>query len=237
MTKQLDGRILPSLTSRNTSFPCATSRICVCTSDSGRSLSDADILLIKSAWPCLRRLSSPASSLMKVKPGLEALRPSLPALVDLALACPQLETLDVEVASVTEDDLSRLENTSTGAPELGLDHSTAALRWLTLAQSGYRERIAFPTDIPRLARALHRLFPLVSGLGRPIEGSAKDGIRYHLWSRHDMTYDVFRVLDQLEKLKSQRASLLFLCSEARLLINGDIAACRHTYSELGVFAF
>lgn len=141
------------------------------------------------------------------------------------------------MASVTEDDLFQLESISTGAPELGIEHSTTALKWLTLARSGYRERIAFPADIPRLARALHRLFPSITGLGRPIQGSATDEFIYTLWSRRDMKFDVFRVLDQLEKLKSQRASLLFLCSEARLLINGDIAACRHTYSELGVYSF
>ncbi|KAI0762986.1 hypothetical protein C8Q74DRAFT_191888 [Fomes fomentarius] len=112
------------------------------------SLSDADILLIKSAWPRLRRLSLSCFSLDESEPGLEALRPSLPALVDLALACPQIETLDVEVASVTEDDLSRLENISTGAPELGVAHSTTALKWLTLARSGYRERIAIPRHSP-----------------------------------------------------------------------------------------
>ncbi|KAI0762988.1 hypothetical protein C8Q74DRAFT_191976 [Fomes fomentarius] len=179
------------------------------------SLSDADIALIKSAWPRLRRLSLSELFFDQSQPdfGLRPSLPSLPALVDLALARPQLETLDVEVASVTEDELVRLESISTGAPEL--EHPTTALKWLTFARSGYRSRIAFPTDIPRLARALHRLFPLVGGLGRPIKDAKGGGITtYYLWSELDVRHDVFRLLDHLDKLNSR--------------------PYYHTHSELGV---
>ncbi|KAI0762980.1 hypothetical protein C8Q74DRAFT_191682 [Fomes fomentarius] len=175
------------------------------------SLSDADILLIKFAWPRLRRLSLSSDASEPVQhiwqpSGVTILRPSLLALVDLALARPQLETLDVEVASVTEDDLVQLETIATGAP--GLEHPRT-LTWLTLARDEYRGRITLPTDIPRLARALHRLFPLVGGLGRPIEEAEEGFTRYYLWSGLDMRHDVFQVLYHLEKLKSQRACILF----------------------------
>ncbi|KAI0763002.1 hypothetical protein C8Q74DRAFT_1451054 [Fomes fomentarius] len=121
------------------------------------SLSDADIVLIKSAWPRLRRLS--LSFAMDSEP-VQLVRPSLPILVDLALA-RQLETLDVEMASVTEEDLIQLESIS--APEA--EHLNMALKWMRFQRlSEYRSRNAFPADVPRLARALHRLFPLLGGL-------------------------------------------------------------------------
>ncbi len=51
---------------------------------------------------------------------------------------------------------------------------------------------------------------MVGGLpGRPIEEAEEGVVRYYCWSILDMGYDVFRVLDQLEKLKSQRVCLLF----------------------------
>ncbi len=180
------------------------------------SLSDADIVLIKAAWRRLRRLS--LSFAMDSEP-VQLVRPSLPTLVDLALA-RQLETLDVEMASVTEDDLVRLESISlASAPEVV--HPT--LKWLTFARRAYRSRIAFPADIPRLARALHRLFPLLGGLGRPIRQLAERGvIRYLSWEPRYTECDLFRVLDNLEKLKSQRASILFPCFDACLLVNSTV---------------
>ncbi|KAI0762994.1 hypothetical protein C8Q74DRAFT_192233 [Fomes fomentarius] len=175
------------------------------------SFSDADIALIKSAWPRLRRLSLSFDASKAVQDAWGPIpRPSIIALVDLALARPQLETLDVEVASITEDDLNQLEGISTGAPG---DKHRRVLTWLTLARNYYREHITFPSDVPRLARALHRLFPMVGGLGRPIEEAEEGFVRYYSWSKLDMGHDVFRVLDQLEKLKSQ--------------------PCRHTFWELG----
>ncbi|KAI0762996.1 hypothetical protein C8Q74DRAFT_192283 [Fomes fomentarius] len=169
-------------------------------------LSDADIVLIKSAWPRLRRLSLSFNAHRPIQDAREPiLRPSLLALVDLALARPQLETLDVEVASVTEDDLLQLESISTHA--LGFEHPTAfRLTWLTFARSShYRKRIGFPADIPRLARALHRLFPLVGG--------SRDGwTDYYMSSLFDMEDDVFRLLDELEKLKSQESTSVPLLS-------------------------
>ncbi|KAI0762981.1 hypothetical protein C8Q74DRAFT_191737 [Fomes fomentarius] len=170
----------------------------LCPQDRTLSVSDTDIVLIKSAWPRLRRLSLSFDAHERVHP----LRPSLLALVDLALARPQLESLEVEVASVTEDDLVQLERISNGVP--GLEHPRMLER-LTLARDRYREHIRFPTDIPRLVRALHRLFPFVgSPLGRPIK-EGKDGqiTSYFRWSEFDMKYDVFQVVYQLEKLKSQ----------------------------------
>ncbi len=82
---------------------------------------------------------------------------------------------------------------------------------LTLARRGYREHIALPADISRLARALHRrLFPLLGGRGLPIEKHAQKGeTLYHYWLEPDMKRDVIRLVDQLEKLINQRACLLF----------------------------
>ncbi|KAI0762999.1 hypothetical protein C8Q74DRAFT_1451049 [Fomes fomentarius] len=175
------------------------------------SLSHPDIVLIQSAWPCLRRLSLSFDTLEQESWQLP--RPSLPALVDLALARPQLETLDVEVASVTEDDLIQLESKSISmASGPKSEHPTAfKLAWLTLARSKYyRKRITFPTDIPRLARALHRLFPMVGGLGRPVMKKYKDTM-YDLWAYDEpRELGVFRLLEELEKLRGQRACLFFL---------------------------
>ncbi|KAI0763003.1 hypothetical protein C8Q74DRAFT_1371955 [Fomes fomentarius] len=170
------------------------------------SLSDADIVLIKSAWLRLRRLSLSFRAASSELEPVQLLRPSLSTLVDLALARPQFETLDVEVVSVTEDDLIRLESISlAAAPEVV--HPTTALKWLTFARRAYRSRITFPADIPRLARALHGLFPLLGGLGRPMRAFAERGvIRYQFWTPRCTEYDLFRVLEKLEKLKSQRAS-------------------------------
>ncbi len=168
------------------------------------SISDADIALIKSAWSRLRKLSLcfNASDLFQdVREPI--LRPSLLALVDLALARPQLETLDVEVASVTEDDLVQLESISTRA--LGpFEHPTAfKLTWLTFARGEHRKRITFPADIPRLARALHRLFPLVGG--------SRATVNYYMWHKVDMEDDVRWLLYQLEELKSQESDVRASC--------------------------
>ncbi len=74
---------------------------------------------------------------------------------------------------------------------------------------GYHEHIALPADIPRLAGALHGLFSLLGGRGPPIEIYAKKGeTLYHYWPEPDMKRDVIRLVDQLEKLKNQRACLL-----------------------------
>ncbi len=172
------------LTSRIPFFPFALrhlDHVWLCPHHRTLSVSDTDIVLINAAWPRLRRLFLSFNAHERVHP----LRPSLLALVDLALARPQLETLDVEVASVTEDDLIQLERISAGVA--GLEHPRT-LQGLRFARGRYREHIRFPTDIPRLVRALHLLFPLVeSPLGRPIK-KGKDGrlTRYFSWSEIDM---------------------------------------------------
>lgn len=69
----------------------------------------------------------------------------------------------------------------------------------------------FPPDIPRLARALHRLFPMVGGLGRPMINTYTKDTMYDLWDYGDPRHSgVFRLLEELEKLRGQRACLLSL---------------------------
>ena len=77
------------------------------------SLSDADIARIKSTWPHLTALSVQSFDTSEQHvlhlSGAGIIRPSICTLVDLALSHPQLEGLDVEVASITEEDVVRLE--------------------------------------------------------------------------------------------------------------------------------
>lgn len=66
------------------------------------SFSDTDIVLIKSAWLRLRRLSLSFDVSKAVQDAWgPILRPSITSLVDLALARPQLETVDIKVASTS----------------------------------------------------------------------------------------------------------------------------------------
>ncbi|KAI0762984.1 hypothetical protein C8Q74DRAFT_191853 [Fomes fomentarius] len=177
--------------------------VCLWISRRTFSLSDVDIVLIQSAWLRLRRLS--LSFEHHASEPVHFLRPSLLALVDLALARPQLETLDIdiEVAGVTEDDLIQLETIATGAP--GLEHPTT-LTWLTFARDEYRVRITFPTDIPRLARALHRLFPMVGGLGRPVIKKNTNETMYDLWEHDETRHGSWRS----SRVNVRASSLCFL---------------------------
>ncbi|KAI0682009.1 hypothetical protein C8Q76DRAFT_763787 [Earliella scabrosa] len=173
------------------------------------SLSDADIARIGSSWPGLRQLKVAFDTPVFIQKiwqpaGVDITRPSLTCLVDYALSHPQLEKLDVEVASVSEDDLVYLETVAaTALSPVNAKSPRSRLRWLTFAREDHRTSIELPDDHERLARALNRLFPRLGGLERaPADRFSTDGsVSYVGWSHsRDLKSDCLCFLKELERL-------------------------------------
>ena len=142
------------------------------------AIDNAALKTMARAWPRLRHLvltysseftfmdavaavaaqdSPDAAAAARPPPG-----PSLGAVVDVALACPDLKEFEMKVADVSEDDLKLLE----ARAEMDGARQTALVD-LYLQGNRSEDSPQLP-DLDRLAVALHRVFPKLRGTGPPL---------------------------------------------------------------------
>ncbi|CDO73861.1 hypothetical protein BN946_scf185016.g18 [Trametes cinnabarina] len=168
------------------------------------SISDEDVSSMNAAWPHLRRLEivSNVKDIHRLRDAWspyapEIKRPSLTALLLLAERCHSLESLKMDIADVSEDELLTLEARAAASDVTRLQ---TRFRHLILAQEDHCLHVSIP-DVERVARVVRRLFPALEGPG---EGGDDWRTRRrpsrHSWTEAQRDTDAFRLMEMLNEV-------------------------------------